>query len=97
MVARWFFQDQPPVDVVRVHLFWDDAKQPAADLLAPEGYVDLILTAPFCSDAMDVPSAIAVGVWLCLRENLGLRITGDATVWSDGWGVLENLDNSVQH
>lgn len=97
MGARWYFDDAPASGAVIIRLHWARDGTPAATLQPPKGFSKIEEIAAFARAPMDVPSAFAAGVLLSLREKIHLRITGDRSAWSPGWGTLEDVGMKSRH
>lgn len=93
MGTRWYFEDAPASGAVIIRLHWGQDGVPEATLLPPWGFSQIEEVVSLARAPMDVPSAVAAGVLLSMRGEIHLRITGDRSAWSPGWGTLEEVED----
>jgi hypothetical protein len=90
-MIQWHYEEKPQLGAVVIRLQWGRDGRPQATLLPPDGYADVREVAALANQPMDVPSAFAAGILLSLRGQVQLRITGDRSAWSPGWGTLKDV------
>jgi hypothetical protein len=87
------YMDHPPPDVVAVELFWSADGTKCGSIRLPEQVTTAITTLDYPIPARDMSfeSAVAYGVYLALRAELPIAVTGDRSVWNEHWGTLVDV------
>ena len=90
MIGDFRYMSNPPEGVVVVSLLASALDDDRARLLLPESLLQAMTAAELspATKRTSVAAALAYGVFLAMKANVPLVVTGDLAAWNVQWGVL---------
>lgn len=92
MIADFRYDRNPSSGAVRIELYWKEGER-FASLCVPSWMARQMAIGDYPSVAgdMSVSQALSYGVFLAMRGETDVAISGDATVWDGRWGDLNSF------
>ena len=90
MIGRFNYEVNPPEDCVAICMLWTQDGKRSALLNIPVYLQDEVeqQSLPDPDETFSLDGALAYGVVLSIRSGLGLRLSGDLSVWREEWGQV---------
>jgi hypothetical protein len=92
MIGSFLYSSRPRPDDVTVWLQAGEGANTARIILSPK-LTDMLndQSYPPPAPVMSIESALCYAVFLAMRSNLSLVISGDRAAWNPDWGYLTDL------
>ena len=93
MIGSFLYSGQPRPDDVTVWLQHGHEGAHTARIILPPRLTEMLAEQnyPPPSPVMSIESALCYAVFLAIRSNAAMVISGDRTAWNADWGYLTDL------